>query len=182
MNTSKSIAGFFVLALAAGTVSGAAQAQSDQDHSAHHPGMTQTHTAPAQAPGPPMRGGDGQGGMMGGDMQPVMGMMHLDHIEGRIAFLKAELGITDAQKPQWDAFADALRAQADKLKLERAQMMRQRAPKNWPDLLGREQHTLLMRVEILNEIEGSARAFYAALSPDQQKKANELMPHAVGGR
>src|SRR5581483_7264274 len=28
------------------------------------------------------------------------------HIKGYLAFLKAELGITDAQKPQWSAFAD----------------------------------------------------------------------------
>src|SRR5262245_57582372 len=31
------------------------------------------------------------------------------HIEGRIAFLKAELHITDAQTAQWNAVADALR-------------------------------------------------------------------------
>ena len=41
---------------------------------------------------------------------PMMGMG--DHIEGRIAFLKAELKITDAQLPQWNTFADALRSDA----------------------------------------------------------------------
>src|SRR5919202_1070827 len=30
-------------------------------------------------------------------------------VEGRIAFLKAELKITDAQTPQWNAVADAMR-------------------------------------------------------------------------
>ena len=34
------------------------------------------------------------------------------HIEGRIAFLKAELKITDAQQPLWNAVADAMRASA----------------------------------------------------------------------
>ena len=33
----------------------------------------------------------------------MMGMA--DHVEGRIAFLKVELKITDAQMPQWNAFA-----------------------------------------------------------------------------
>jgi hypothetical protein len=43
----------------------------------------------------------------------MMGMMGMaDHVEGRIAYLKAELKITEAQMPQWNAFADALRSNA----------------------------------------------------------------------
>ena len=34
------------------------------------------------------------------------------HVEGRIAFLKTELKITDAQQPLWNAVADAMRADA----------------------------------------------------------------------
>ena len=49
------------------------------------------HSSPAPRP---------SGGMMG-----MMGMMGMGgHTEGRIAFLKAELKITDAQTPQWNAF------------------------------------------------------------------------------
>jgi hypothetical protein len=29
------------------------------------------------------------------------------HVEGRIAFLKTELKITEAQSPQWNQFAEA---------------------------------------------------------------------------
>jgi hypothetical protein len=43
----------------------------------------------------PMMGGPGRIGMMG-----MMGMA--DHVEGRIAFLRAELKITEAQMPQWN--------------------------------------------------------------------------------
>ena len=51
-----------------------------------------------------------QGGM--GSM-PMGGMpMMADHTEGRIAFLKTELKITDAQLPLWNAVADAIRANA----------------------------------------------------------------------
>ncbi|PWC69723.1 hypothetical protein TSH20_08840, partial [Azospirillum sp. TSH20] len=78
----------------------------------------------------PMMGGmmgqqSGQSNMMGsGMMEQMMPMMRqmmmgqqggisamglpFEHVEGRIAFLKAELGITDAQAPQWNAFADTL--------------------------------------------------------------------------
>lgn len=79
-------------------------------------------------------GGGGAGGMMGGDMGAMMrnmmpmmrgmmaqrmdrmdgpmGMMSPRRVEGRIAFLRTELKITDAQQPAWNAFADALRAEA----------------------------------------------------------------------
>jgi len=90
-----------------------------------------------------MMGGSGPGGMMGGDMGPMMrnmmpmmrsmmaqrmdrmdgpmGMMSPRRVEGRIAFLRTELRITDAQQPAWNAFADALRAEARSM-----QDMRQR--------------------------------------------------------
>jgi hypothetical protein len=40
--------------------------------------------------------------------------MHMmtEHIEGRLAFLKTELKITDAQLPLWNAFAQAMRDNA----------------------------------------------------------------------
>src|SRR4051812_32891629 len=43
---------------------------------------------------------------------PAMGMP-FEHVEGRIAFLQAEIGVTDAQRAQWNAFADALRRNAE---------------------------------------------------------------------
>ena len=60
---------------------------------------------------------------MGMMMGPGSGMSTIDHIEGRIAFLRAELKITDAQMSAWNAFADALRANARKLGEVPAAMM-----------------------------------------------------------
>src|SRR6516162_8590072 len=76
--------------------------------------------------------------MMGGSM-PMMNMMAMmrmmemmglgmaaiDRIEGRIAFLRAELNITEAQASAWNAFADAMRTNAKKLAEVRASMMPQ---------------------------------------------------------
>ena len=42
---------------------------------------------------------------------PMMAAM-AGHVEGRLAFLKTELKITDAQLPLWNAVADAVRANA----------------------------------------------------------------------
>jgi hypothetical protein len=60
-------------------------------------------------------------GAMGG--MPIMGMMGMmmammemsGHIEGRIAFLKTELKITETQMPQWNAFVEALRGNAGRM-------------------------------------------------------------------
>ena len=46
---------------------------------------------------------------MGG--MPMMAAM-AGHVEGRLAFLKTELKITDAQLPLWNAVAEAIRANA----------------------------------------------------------------------
>ena len=61
-----------------------------------------------------MNGPFGRGLMM--EQGPMMafgwdGMT--DRIDGRLAFIKAELGIRDDQSAQWDKFADAARANAE---------------------------------------------------------------------
>jgi len=92
------------------------------------------------APGQPGTGGMPMN-MMGGApmMMNMMGMMRMmaltgpgmggmatiDRIEGRIAFLRTELKITDAQATAWNGFAEALRANAKKLGEVRASMMAQ---------------------------------------------------------
>lgn len=37
------------------------------------------------------------------------------HVEGRLAFLKTELKITYTQAPQWNAYADAVRANGKRM-------------------------------------------------------------------
>src|SRR5690348_10202029 len=92
--------------LLAGSVS-IASAQTAQDHEAHHPAEQSTQQQP-----PSQMGGGPQGMMMGGDMTQMMGMMQmmqmmrtgtmpmgmgpatmrpLRHVEGQLAFWKAEL-------------------------------------------------------------------------------------------
>ncbi|HQT76212.1 MAG TPA: Spy/CpxP family protein refolding chaperone [Rhodopila sp.] len=115
--------------------------------------------------------------MARGDMGGPMGMMRFDHIEGRIAFLHAELDITDAQQTVWNTFADALRKQAGAM---RGQMRQGGMPQNWPDMMARQEHMLSARLDAIKAIEEPVRALYAALSPDQQKKADALMCRPMG--
>ena len=56
-------------------------------------------------------------------MDGPMGMMAPKRVEGRIAFLRTELQITEAQTPVWNAFADVLRAQARGMEAMHSRMM-----------------------------------------------------------
>jgi hypothetical protein len=189
-------------ALAAGIATSSAQPAPAQDP--HHPGTTQAQPAtppspqqptarrPAQPGGMPMRPG-GQGMMMGGDMAQMMSMMQMmqggmmpmgmgarggdpfQHIEGAIAFYKAELKITDAQAPQWNAFADALRANADRL---RQTMMKAREAQGAVTAPEQMERRLAMLAELRDTTQAmlvAAKPLYAALSDEQKKVADELM-------
>src|SRR4051794_12201119 len=102
---------------------------------------------------------DGQSGMMGnmGAMMPMMHQMMMgqqggmgmpfEHTEGRIAFLKTELRITDAQAAQWNTFADALRANAKTHQAMHERMTKDGMPSSWPERLAFQQKALATRLD-----------------------------------
>ena len=176
-------------------------AQDPTGHEAHHPPETATPTQPAPPAGQPeMGGGMGMTNMMGGgapmmEMMRMMrmmgmagpgmgGMATIDHIEGRIAFLRTELKITDAQASAWDAFAEALRTNAKKLGEVRSTMMTklnagQQAP-TLADRLGLQEQWLAARLDGTRTIRSAVTNLYGVLSDDQQKTANELLAPQMG--
>lgn len=195
------------VALLLTTVSSLSWAQTTADHEKHHPQQQEAAPAPAQpAPsagqaemGPGMMGG---GGMMGGkdmmnmmgDKMPMMNMMQMmgmmrqsdggmatvDHVEGRIAFLRTELKITDAQTTAWNAFADALRANAKSLGEVRASMIPQAgaAPHTLVDRLTLQEKWLAARLEGTRAIKSALTNLVGTFSDEQKKSADELLaPH-----
>ena len=92
-------------------------AQTAEDRGASHP-----NTSVPEVIRPPTATSAGMGEMDIRKMSRLMLMMPtargllnampVDHVEGRIAYRKVELAITDAQLPEWDAFAVALRVDA----------------------------------------------------------------------
>jgi hypothetical protein len=174
-------------------------AQTAAEHEQHHP---QQDAAPAPTqPAPPAsqsgRGMMGDGGMMNMmgnmpmmNMMQMMGMMHagagmdgmalIDHVEGRIAFLRTELKITDAQTSAWNAFADALRANAKSLGEVRASMMSQQgaAPQTLVDRLTLQEKWLAARLEGTRAIKSALTNLVGSFSDEQKKAADELLaPH-----
>lgn len=96
----------------------------------------------------------------------------LRHIEGQIAFYRAELRITDAQGAVWNSFADALRAGAKPLQEAFASAAE---AKSVPALLAARRQMLDAELSSLQTIEPAARDLYAALSVEQKKTADEFM-------
>jgi hypothetical protein len=134
-------------------------------------------------------GGMGMMNMMGGgsmmEMMRMMGgagmdgMATIDHVEGRIAFLRTELKITDAQAGAWDAFAEALRTNAKKLGEVRATMMvHMNASLQAPDRLALQEQWLVARLDGTRTIRLAVTALYGVLSDDQKKTATDILaPH-----
>jgi LTXXQ motif family protein len=192
-----------VTIIALGATPGFAQAPVEDPH--HPPAAGAPAPAPAQ-PAPPsgQAGPGGPQGMIGGmpmmmemmrgmhqNMMRMMGtigsgsagMATIDRIEGRIAFLRTELKISDAQANAWNAFADALRTNAKRLGEVRASVMSRQGPgqpqaQTLADRLDAQERWLSARLEGTRAIRAVFTNLYGALSDDQKKTANDLLaPH-----
>lgn len=98
------------------------------------------------------------------------------HTEGRIAFLKAELKITDAQSAQWNDFAEAMRANAKELADTFKSMHKDSdKPRTALDALEARQRFEEMRIKQGQRYLAAFTPLYDSLSPDQKKAADELM-------
>ena len=161
-------------------IAGPALAQQPQ-HDEHHP------------PAPPAAAGPGMpGGMAGGDMpmsmmrmmmgRDGMGMMGAiaRHVEGRLAFLKTELKITDAQLPLWNAVADAMRANAKTMGDMAGGMMGSSQAATLPDKLATREKIMTAHLEALRKFKAAADPLYAALGDEQKKTADELLIGPMG--
>lgn len=115
-------------------------------------------------------------GRLGGGMMPMMGTRH---IEGRIAFLKAELAITDAQLPQWNAFAAVLRANTKTMAGLHATMAKS-PPSSAPDRADQMVAYMAARLDTLKTTSAALRTFYGMLSAEQKKSADELLVPGMG--
>jgi hypothetical protein len=136
---------------------------------------------PGTMMGPEMMGhGDWAPWMMGmgrhHGMMLAPGMIQA-FAEGKLAFLKSWLGITEAQSGPWTAFADVVRAQAKSM----AESHQKRMPTpgqpeatlpQWVDL-----HLQMMEEHLvaMKKIKPALDALYQALTPEQRQKADQLI-------
>ena len=104
------------------------------------------------------------------------------HVEGRIAYLKAELKITDAQAPHFDAVANVMRDNA-KAMHDAFQSLRgdQSQPRTALSQLEARAKFAQLRADGEAKMLAAFRPLYQAMSPDQQKAADEMLEHQGHG-
>lgn len=179
-----------------------AQAQPAPSADPHHPDTQAQGAKPGRSMGPPAGKqagpGMGMGNMMGGNMEQMMPMMQMmdgmmprdgggmammpgQHIEGRIAYLKAELGITEAQLPQWNAFAGAMREGAKSMQAAMTANMGADMPATAPARSDAMIAMMTARLETMKKTSEAGKALYAALTDAQKKSADELMMSRMAG-
>jgi LTXXQ motif family protein len=126
----------------------------------------------------PMQGASG--GMPMGMMQMMMGQNGMaGHVEGRIAFLKTELKITDAQMALWNAVADAIRAAPKDMSgmscMSMMQGMMQQQSSTLPEKLAAREKTMTAHLEAFRKFKAAVDPLYASLNDDQKKTADQLL-------
>jgi len=133
-----------------------------------------------------MWGNDGPGWGMG------MGMMWgrgpwggrgsdwmLERIEGRLAFMKAEIKITEAQTAAWNQLADVIRTSA-KHRNERMKSVFSGEPKTLPERVDAQEQFMSVRLEEIKQIKSALKNLYGVLSDEQKKEADEMVIPMVG--
>lgn len=153
------------LALGAAAAMSGAQAQMRQG------------TGPGTMRGDGCEAGMGMMCMMG--EQPRMGMMGqanmTQRVEQRLAALKTQLKITEAQTKAWDAYAAAVRDAANAMSGQRQAFMGQMRGAALPQRLDFHEAMLVSHLEQLRKTKAAVAALYAVLSDDQKKTADGAM-------
>jgi hypothetical protein len=104
---------------------------------------------------------------------------------GRLAAIRADLKITNAQSPQWDAFADAMKSNARVMR-PGVGMIRgdvhgaqpgpgMRMGDSLPERLERHETMMTDHLEALHKVRAAVSSLYDVLTSDQRAKADRLL-------
>jgi hypothetical protein len=129
-----------------------------------------------------MGGMDHDGGGMGGMMRQMLCGV-TEHVEGRLAYLKAELKLTDQQQAAWNTFAEAYRATTQKTAKVCAAM-----DAAGPDhsmhqgVLGHlamMDHHMSDHLDSVRGLKGALEPLFAILTEDQKKIADHALMNVM---
>jgi hypothetical protein len=171
---------FLSAALMVAVLAGGTTALAQQGPGMMGPGMMRDGKGPGWGMGWGMgHGGMQRGmgyGMMGGGCPMFGGGDGGTYADGRLAFLRAELGITDAQKTAWDAYAAALRKNLENMQAMHATMRQSMEQEKSPvERLDTHVTTMEARLAALKEMKPALATLYGAMTDDQKKKAADIL-------
>ena len=102
-------------------------------------------------------------------------MMPGQFVDGRIAFLKAELKITPAQETQWQQVEAAMRENAKNLDQSIGTARQNRSGMDAVQRLELREQFAKLRADNDARLLTAFKPLYASLSPEQQQMANQLI-------
>lgn len=104
-----------------------------------------------------------------------------ERIDGRLAFLKAELKITDAQTPAWNKLADAIRnSVATRSERLRGKRSGDDKAKTLIERLDAHERFMTARLDEIKQIKAAWSELYQGLSESQKKEADEIVLPMMG--
>ncbi len=123
--------------------------------------------------------------MMGNMDGRMMGSGHMmggpgEYVEGRLAFLRTELGITESQENLWSVYADAVRATAGSMQQMHDMMMSSNGPASLPERMELHQQMMSAALEALRTLRKAAVPLYEALDEEQKHVADSIMGMGMG--
>lgn len=185
MKAIRTLAAAVALLMTAGMIGGAAAEEKDQQRPSNGWMMGNWLMGPNGMMGyGPGTMGYGMGpGMMGWNGSgPAMCNAMAGHVEGRLAYLKAELKITDAQEPLWKSYAAAARDSANAMLAHCTAMMTQRGTStvSLPDRLDLHEQIMTDQLEALRGMNKALKPLYAAFSDRQKQAADQLFWGPIG--
>lgn len=120
-----------------------------------------------------MHAGGPGGGQMGGQMGAQMG-------EQRLAQFKAELKLTAAQEPAWQAFSTKAKEQMAGMK-DMQQSKADDAKLSAPDRMDQHLAQMTKRMAGMQTMNAAVKDLYAVLTPEQRTAADQHFSHMMGG-
>lgn len=132
---------------------------------------------PGREMGPGMHMGRGMMDLMSGCS--IMGVSNEGQssafIDSRIAFIRAELGITEAQESAWDAYADAIKMNLQSMQDMRQTMQTVFEAKTPVERLDAHLAIMQSRTNALGEVKLPLVKLYDTLGVEQKKKADAIL-------
>jgi hypothetical protein len=99
----------------------------------------------------------------------------------RLAYIKAELKVTDAQDALWNAYAAAARDNAKTMIARCSTMMGKRDSQiSLPDRLDQNEQLMAAQLDAMRAVDKALKPLYAALSDGQKKTADQLFWGPMG--
>ncbi len=144
--------------------------------------------------GGPGMGGPGMAGMMGAMMmhgpmhqsmtwgQPMMigcFMMTGENgafqsLDQRFAFMAAQIAITEAQRPQWEAWTASVKRSTDSMQAAWQTMWANMANMNFAERFSKQMEAMNRHLSTMQDILPSLSAVYGVLTPEQRGKADMM--------